>query len=158
MARPRTLPPARRARYGLGMTGFLTSLGVEFAARRRRLRKALGDGRASLLEFVLLLGVTLGVASPAFGPKHFLGGLYGPFLPLLLAVGYGLLDVGRQRLVAGGQAEQAIAAAFDRRALWFCLAVALIGYLTFVWALFAPPPFELVPDMPPPGAVDVTLG
>ena len=140
------------------MAGFLSNLGAEFGARRKRLRKALGDGRASLLEYVLLLGLVLAIASPSFGPKHFVGGYFGPALPLLLVAGYVLLDANRQTLIARGQAEEAVRPAFDRRVLWFCIAVAGIGYLTFVWALFAPSPFELVPDAPPPGAVEVTIG
>lgn len=140
------------------MAGFLVALGSEFAARRGRLRKALGDGRASLLEYVILLGVILGIASPGFGPKGFLGAQYGPLLPVLLIAGYVLIDLSRQRVVARGAAEDAVRAAFDRRALWFCLAVAAIGYLTFVWALLAPAPFELAPEEAPTGALNVTIG
>ncbi len=140
------------------MAGFLTSLGSEFAARRRRLRTALGDGRASLFEYVLLLGLILGIASPGFGPKGFIGALYGPLLPVLLIAGYFLIDASRQRVLARGAAEETAGPAFDRRVLWFCIAVAAIGYLTFVWALLAPTPFELVPEEEPPGALNVTIG
>lgn len=140
------------------MAGFLASLGSEFAARRLRLRKALGDGRGSLFEYVLLLGVILGVASPGFGPKGFAGALYGPLLPVLLIAGYVLIDAGRQRVAARGGDEDAVRAAFDRRTLWLCVAVAAIGYVTFVWALLAPAPFELAPEEEPPGALNVTIG
>ncbi len=140
------------------MAHFLASLGSEFAARRLRLRKALGDGRASLFEYVILLGVILGVAAPGFGPKGFLGAHYGPLLPILLIAGYVLIDMSRQRVLARGAEEAAVRAAFDRRVLWFCIAVAAIGYLTFVWALLAPAPFELVPDEEPVGALSVTIG
>jgi hypothetical protein len=139
------------------MAGFFASLGFEFVARRKRLRKALGDGRASLFEYVILLGMVLGVAAPGFGPKGFVGALYGPLLPALLIAGYLLLDAGRQRVVARG-GDESLSPAFDRRALWFCVAVAAIGYATFVWALLAPAPFELVPTEEPASALSVTIG
>lgn len=140
------------------MLTFLRSLGVEFAARRRRLRQAIGDRRASLLEFALLGGVIVGVAAPSFAPRNFVGGLYGPLLPLAAVGGYLLLEAGRQRLIAAGAEEAAIRAAFDRRTLYFLVALALIGFGTLVWAVVAPPPFELVPEEPPADALPVTIG
>lgn len=130
----------------------------EFAARRRRLRKALGDWRSSLLEFSLLAGTLMGASSQAFGPKGFLGAYYGPFLPVLALVGYVVIEQARQRALTQGTEEVALRASFDRRALFFLIAVAAIGYATFVWALFAPPPFELVPETPPARTLDVTIG
>ena len=73
-------------------------------------------------------------------------------------VGYGLIESSRQRALAGGGAEDIVRAAFDRRALWFVAAVAAVGYATFVWAALAPEPLELAPDVPPPSALDVTIG
>ena len=140
------------------MPSFLASLGSEFAARRRRLRKRLGDGRAALFEYVLLLGLVLGAASPGFGPNGFIGALYGPLLPVLLIAGYFLIDASRQRVLARGAGEDDVAPAFDRRVLWFAVAVAAIGYLPFVWALLAPAPFELVPEEEPRSALEVTIG
>jgi hypothetical protein len=140
------------------MLRFLSSLGAEFAARRRRLRKAIGDGRASLLEFVLLAGVLIGVAAPSFGPNAFLGRTFAPLLPVLAVLGYIVLDAGRQRALATGAEEAGVSAAFDARALWFLAVVAAAGYATFAWAVLAPEPFELAPAEPPPGALDVTIG
>lgn len=133
---------------------FLGQLAAEFAARRRRVRGAIGDRRASLFEFAILAGLFMGVVSPAFGPKAFAGAFYAPLLPVALVVGYLVIEAARQRVPD----PEAVRSAFDRRVLLLVLAVALIGYGTFVWALFAPPPFELVPEEPPPGALDVTIG
>lgn len=140
------------------MAGFFSDLGAEVAARRKRLRKAVGDGRASLFEFALLTGLMLGIASPTFGPKHFPGVWLAAALPALLVAGYVMIETNRRAQIARGASEAAVAPASDRRALWFLVAVAAAGYLTFVWALLAPAPFELVPDAPPPGALEVTIG
>lgn len=140
------------------MTGYVSELGAETAARRRRLRKALGEQRATLIEFALLAGTVLGLASPAFGPKGFAGALYTPFLPLAAIAGYLLIEHARQRQIAAGQPEDAVRPAFDRRVLWFLAAVALVGYATFVWATLAPAPFELAPAEAPPDALPVTIG
>jgi hypothetical protein len=137
---------------------FLPDLGAELAARRRRLRAALGDARASVLEFALLTGVLIGFAAPAFGPEGFLGRAYAPFLPLLALVGYGVIESIRQRTLAAGADEGAVRAAFDRRTLLFMAAVAMVGAATFVWATLAPEPFELAPETPPAEALDVTIG
>ena len=152
------MAPARGADYVNAMAGFLSNLGAELGARRKRLRKAIGDGRASLLEYVLLLGVVLGVASPSFGPKHFVGAYAAPVLPVLLIAGYLVIEANRQTLIARGQAAEAVRPANDQRVLRFLIAVAVIGYLVFVWALLAPPPFELAPEEAPPGALEVTIG
>lgn len=140
------------------MAGFISELGAETAARRRRLRKFAGEQRASLLEFALLAGLVLGATCAGFGPKGFVGGLYGPFLPLVAVGGYVALDAQRQRALAAGLDEQMVRTAYDRRTLWFVAAVALIGYATFVWATLAPAPFELVPEELPANALPVTIG
>jgi hypothetical protein len=140
------------------MPGFFSRLGAETAARRRRLRKALAEPRASLIEFALLAGVVLGVASPAFGPKGFAGDLYGPLLPLAAILGYLLIERARQNRLAAGETEDGLAPAFDRRVVLYFGALAAIGYVTFIWANFAPPPFELVPEEVPAGALPVTIG
>ncbi|MDX2234580.1 MAG: hypothetical protein NW200_08785 [Hyphomonadaceae bacterium] len=140
------------------MAGFFAQVGTEFLARRRRLRLAIEDRRASLLEFALLAGLVLGATSGGFGPKGFIGGVYGPFLPVLAVIGYFVLDAQRQRALAAGQPAPDVTAAFDRRVLWFIAAVAAIGYATFVWATLAPAPFELVPEEVPAGALPVTIG
>jgi len=140
------------------MLGFLSSLAGEFAARRRRLRKAIGDGRASLFEFVLLAGLVIGVAAPSFAPAAFLGRSFGPLLPVLAVLGYLAIDAGRQRALAADAEEASVSAASDRRALWFLAVVAAAGYATFAWALLTPEPFELVPEELPSGALDVNIG
>lgn len=140
------------------MMRFLASLGAELAARRRRLRTAIGDARASLLEFALLAGVVIGAFAPSFAPEEFIGARFAPLLPVLAVLGYVAIDGGRQRALAGGAEETGVSAAFDRRVLWFLAAVAALGYATFAWAVLTPEPFELVPEEPPPGALDVNIG
>ncbi len=140
------------------MAGFVSQLGSEFLARRTRLRRAIEDRRASLLEFALLAGLVLGATCAGFGPKGFVGGLYGPFLPLVAVGGYVALDAQRQRALAAGLDEAMVRTAYDRRTLWFVAAVAAIGYATFVWATLAPAPFELVPEELPADALAVTIG
>jgi hypothetical protein len=140
------------------MLRFFTSLGAEFAARRRRLRKAVGDARASMAEFAVLAAVVIGAVAPAFAPATFPARLTAPLLPVLALVGYAVIDAARQRTLAAGAEEDVVRAAFDRRVLLFLAAVALIGVATFAWALLMPTPIELAPDEPPPGALDVTIG
>lgn len=140
------------------MSGFLAPLASEFAARRRRLRKALGDARASIVEFALLAGIGFGFAAPAFARTAFPGQAYAPFLPALAVAGYLLIETARQRALTAAGEEASVTNTFDRRVLLFLGAVALVGVATLAWAILAVPPPGFVPDTPPADALPVSIG
>jgi hypothetical protein len=153
MSTARDGAPAHR--YLSGMAGFVGKLGAEFAERRRRLRRALGDMRASIFEFVVLAGVLVGVFAPSFAPRGFAGVMFAPLIPVVALAGYLAIEAQRQR--QPGEAD-AVQRSFDRRTLYFLIAMALLGFASIIWASLAEAPFELAPPEVPSDALPVTIG
>ncbi len=106
---------------------FLASLGSEFVARRERLREALGDRNASILEFVFLAGIVMGGLAALFGELRGLAPLAA------LIVGYVLLDVTRQRALAAGADIVQTRKRQDRLILALFAAMAVMGAAMFFY-------------------------
>ena len=143
---------------------FWTSLGEELGERRRRMRRALQPWRAGLIEFLFLTGFILGFGAPIVHGAAALPWWTGLLPPLIFLVGYALVDLGRQRAIAAGAAEEEA----RKRAFAPTLAVTIIApllgalvYLAPIWARppAPPPPVEEKSDFLPadPGHVPETV-
>jgi hypothetical protein len=138
---------------------FWSSLGEEFAARRRRLHRGPMKGWANPIEFAVVGGLVLAVMAPLVARNGFADAPWGPALPLALIVAYLLFERRRQQALSAGGEPEAVIVAYDARANWLFVAFALAGAATFAWALLKPPPETFVPEEPPAtGTFDVNIG
>ncbi len=138
---------------------FWSSLGEEFAARRRRLHRGPMKSWANPIEFAVLGGLVLAVMAPAVGRNGLADAPWGPVLPLALILAYLLFERRRQQALSAGGEPEAVRASYDRRANWLFVAFALAGAATFAWALLKPVPETFVPEAPPEtGTFDVNIG
>jgi len=87
------------------MGGFFASLFEEMGARRKRLRKAIGDRGQALTEFLVLAG--LGLGSLGLFVRDWMAAVtpWGFWLPLVFVVGYFAIDARRQASVRAYRAE-----------------------------------------------------
>jgi hypothetical protein len=122
------------------MDGFFSALFGEFAARRRRLRAALGDRGASLLEFATFTGLAVGSAGLLIGDWMPAAAPWGFVVPAVFIAGYVLLDARRQAAQARGDDAERVASDYDWLALGWGSACALLGAAAFVIAWSAQPP------------------
>jgi hypothetical protein len=136
---------------------FFSALSEELVERRRRLRRAVGDGRASPFEFLLLAGSLLGVVAVMFTPRGFWDVPWGPMLPLLLVLGYAALDSRRQRALTQGAPEAAVRRRFDRLTLALFGGVAIAGLCTLVYAILVPTPYRYAPPNVPERALEIDI-
>jgi hypothetical protein len=116
------------------MSSFLQSMFNEVGARRRRLRKALGERGQPLTEALVLgglvlgsLGLFLGEWMPAVAP-------WGFAVPILFALGFGLIEARRQAVVARGADSEVIGRGYDWIVLLWSLSCALLGAAAFAIA------------------------
>ena len=122
------------------MGAFLASLFSEFGARRERMRAAFGDRTTSLIEFMFLGGVVMGLIAVWLGEPR------GAAPLVALVAGYILLDVSRQRALSGGADEAVTRKRQDRLAFALFAALAALGAAFCVYAMrkqenwFTPPP------------------
>ncbi len=157
------------------MSGFFSEMFAEFAARRRRLRAALGDRGQGLIEFVIFGGVLVGALGLFVGPWMPAAAPWGFAIPLVFVAGYLLIEARRQRSLAGARTRSGavpkdeegrtpmdrIAAGYDWLTLGWSLLCALLGAAAFVIAWSAKPP-DLEKNAldnwtPPESAVSVDL-
>jgi hypothetical protein len=131
--------------------GFFHGLFNEFAARRRRLRAALGDRGQGLIEFLVFAGVLVGALGLFVGPWMPAAAPWGFAVPVAFGAGYLLIEARRQRSIAevaapetpdedGRTAMDRVAAGYDWLALGWSLMCALLGAAAFVIAWSAKPP------------------
>lgn len=136
---------------------FWSEMASELGARRKRLRKAVGDRGQGLFEMLLLglpllgsLGLFLHPWMPGAAP-------WGFALPFLLVLGYLLLDVRRQGQLARGDDQDAVRKSHDRMAfglVFLCMAASAAAFAIGLAAA----PQEDGPDwQPPPDAVSVDI-
>jgi hypothetical protein len=114
---------------------FFENLFEELAARRRRLREAVGR-RADLVEFAVIGGLALAAFTPIFNEHAPSAARWALAIPVAFALGYVLLDWRRQAALKAGRAGPA----HDRLALYWMIAVPALGAAAFVAAALAPPP------------------
>jgi hypothetical protein len=133
------------------MSGFFSEMFAEFAARRRRLRGALGDRGQGLIEFLVFGGVLVGALGLFVGPWMAAAAPWGFAVPVAFVAGYLLIEMRRQRSVAEVEAPQTrdedgrtavdrVAAGYDWLTLGWSLLCALLGAAAFVIAWSARPP------------------
>lgn len=116
---------------------------AEIAARRRRLRAALGDRGQGIAEFLILGGLLIGSLGlfvrewmPAAAP-------WGFAIPFVFVIGYLLIDFRRQASLKVADADTAkVSQSYDWITLLWSLACALAGAATFIiaWGAEPPPP------------------
>lgn len=142
---------------------FWADLGAELTARRLRLRRAMKDRNASLLELVQAAGFLLAIVGPLIFPPpaypFYLGAL-----PLLGAFGaYLLLEGRRQGALAAGAEPEAVKKRYDLMTLLAVFAFSLAAYAMFAFDLrqHATPAAEEAESpaewTPPDDALDVTI-
>jgi protein-S-isoprenylcysteine O-methyltransferase Ste14 len=138
---------------------FFAALGAEFAARRRRLRKALGDRGQGLFELFVLGGLLLGSVGLFYQPWMLPAAAWGLAAPALFVALYVLLDVRRQRALAAADDPERVRKRGDWAALAATLACVLLGYAAFAVGVMADPrPRPERPGwQPPPDAIDTTI-
>jgi hypothetical protein len=154
------------------MNDFLSGLFAEFAARRRRLREALGDRGQGLIEFMVFGGVLVGALGLLIGPWMPAAAPWGFAVPVAFVTGYLLIEARRQRSVAAVEAPDApdedgrtamdrVAMSYDWLVLGWSLLCALLGAAAFIIAWSAKPPDidKIVFDKwsPPENAVSVDI-
>jgi|CXWL01.1.fsa_nt_gi hypothetical protein len=137
------------------MGAFFSSMFSELGQRRRRIREALGDRGAAIGEFITLGGLAAGSLGMFLGPWMAAKAPWGFAVPLLFLVGYGLLDLRRQKELAGGADNDKIAVRYDWLALALSFACAMAGAAAFViaWSGKPAPPQQ---DWRPPAHTIVT--
>lgn len=142
------------------MGSFFSALFEELGARRMRLRAALSDRGASLLEFLILLGLLLGFLAPVLFPFGPVPGWWPMALLGLWIVAYALLDARRQAGLRAAEADEGRQAglqrSYDRLALLVGVGLPALGAVAFAVAALAPPPGG-GDFTPPPDAIAVDL-
>jgi hypothetical protein len=150
------------------VSAFFSSLFSELGARRRRLRKALGDRGQSLFEMLVLGGLVFGSAGLFVQPWMAAAAPWGFGIPFVFVAAYCWLDVRRQaalKLIGDGAADESeskkVRKRHDLAALALAIACASAGAAAFTLAFRAKPP-EPVPVeepgwRPPEDAVDVEI-
>jgi hypothetical protein len=136
------------------MQRFWSRLGGEFLARRQRLRDAIDDRNASLLEFAALAGLLLGPLSIAVTPGGVQTVPWAVLLPAALTLGYLSIEARRQKAETAGAPDTQ---RFDRWTLWLAVAGFLAGAATFIFALTAPEPYRYAPPDPPARSFSVDI-
>jgi len=138
---------------------FFPALFTEFAARRRRLRKALGDRGQGLFELFVIGGLLLGSAGLFLYPWMIGAAAWGFAIPPLFLGLYLVLDARRQKALAAAADPDAVRKRADLAALGATLACVLAGYGAFALGIMSDPrPRPEAPGwQPPPDAVDVQL-
>jgi hypothetical protein len=157
------------------MSGFFSRLFSEFAARRRRLRAALGDRGQGLIEFTIFGGVLVGALGLFVGPWMPAAAPWGFAVPAAFVAGYLLIEARRQRSFAAAETKadmhvkdedgrtpmDRLAGGYDGLTLGWSLLCALLGAAAFVIAWSAKPPEldKIVFDKwsPPESAVPVDI-
>ncbi|MGE3143437.1 MAG: hypothetical protein AB7L65_08960 [Hyphomonadaceae bacterium] len=138
---------------------FFSALLDETAARRKRLRQALGDRGQSLFEFALLTGLVIGAGS--FYLRDWLAA-YAPLtllLPFAFVLGYGLIEARRQSEFKAGAAEESVRKRYDLAALAWAILCGGLGLGLLCYAMTAkPPPAPATGWEPPRGTVATELG
>jgi 4-hydroxybenzoate polyprenyltransferase len=140
------------------MNGFFDAMFVEMAARRRRLRAALGDRGQALAEFLLLGGLALGSLGLFVRPWMAAATPWGFAVPFIFLAGYFLLEARRQRAASAAEDAEAVRRGYDWGVLLWSLACALVGAAAFVMAWAAEPAGEEAPWTPPENSVPVDIG
>jgi hypothetical protein len=141
------------------VTGFLPSLFSEYAARRRRLRKALGDRGQSFFEMLVLGGLVLGSLGLFLMPWMAAAAPWGFAIPFVFVAAYCLLDAKRQAAMKDeGRAEE-VRKRHDLAALALAIASAGAGAAAFTIAYRAKPvaPVEEPVWSPPEDAVEIEI-
>lgn len=118
-----------------------------WGARRKRLRKAIGDGRASLIEALLFAGLILPLLAAPLGRTDRFDHA-GPLILLGFLAGNVFLDGRRRRMLAMGAEAGAIARGYDRLFWGFTAAMAALGLVLGALALGDAPPPPLTIDLP----------
>ena len=143
---------------------FSSALFAEFAARRRRLRAALGERGQSLIEMAILGGLVLGSLGLFILPWMARQAPWGLAVPFVFVLGYGLLDWRRQQAltVAAPETAARVTRRHDIGALLLSLACAGAGAAAFVTGFNAPPgsaPPAPVEEtwQPPPDALELEI-
>lgn len=138
---------------------FLDALVTELGAKRRRLRRALGDWRASLVEALTLAGLAFGLFGPIAYPRGETEFWHGLLPPLGLAVGLVLLEARRQGALGRGVTEERLRRGFDGLTLALMAAMAVAGVSLYaVSAATVPEATTIeVPDAIPEDAVIIDL-
>lgn len=135
---------------------------VEIGARRRRLRGAMGAWGQAASEFLLLGGLLVGSAGLLLAPWMAGAAPWGFALPLVFLLGYALIDMRRQSVIARAADEEAqprIAAGYDWIVVLWGMACALAGAAAFVIAWGAEPAAAPAEPgwTPPESAVSVDI-
>jgi protein-S-isoprenylcysteine O-methyltransferase Ste14 len=148
--------PARSMCAGMA---FFAALGAELVARRRRLRKALGDRGQGLFELFVLGGLLLGSVGLFYQPWMLPAAAWGLAAPVLFVALYLLLYARRQRALAAAADPEPIRRRADWAALAVTLACAFLGYAAFAVGVMADPrPRPEVPAWRPPAdAIDTEI-
>lgn len=139
---------------------FWRDLFTELSARRRRLRTAIGDWGQSLFEYGLVASLILGTFGLYLQPWMAAAAPWGFALPVVLPLGYILLDMRRQRPLPEGADADAARRGYDRLAFIWCALIIIAGIGAFAYALSAEPPPPPAPDpgwQPPDNAVAVDI-
>lgn len=138
------------------MGGFFTAFFDELAARRRRLRLALGDRGQAIASFLILAGLMLGSIGLFVRDWMIAVAPWGFAAPVIFVIGYLLIEWRRQSALARGAEAEKASVTYDWTARLFSLACALAGAAAFVIALSSepPPPPEWTP---PDSAVSVDI-
>jgi hypothetical protein len=79
---------------------FLSGMTEEIGARRRRLRRSLGDRTQAILEALVLGGLVAGSLGLLLEPWMLAAAPWGLALPFIFVVGFVLLEARRQRALA----------------------------------------------------------
>ncbi|MBI1185830.1 MAG: hypothetical protein GC206_00560 [Alphaproteobacteria bacterium] len=141
--------------------GFLAALGAEFVARRRRLRKALGDRGQGLFELFVLGGLLLGSAGLFYQPWMLPAAAWGFAAPALFVALYLALDARRQRALAGASDpdKDKVRKRSDLATLAMTLGCVFLGYAAFAVGVMADPrPRPEAPGWQPPSdAIDTEI-
>lgn len=138
---------------------FFTSLFEELGAKRRRLRRALGDWRASLVEALTVGGMGFGLFGPIAYPRGETELWHGLLAPLGLAAGLALLEARRRGALARGVDEARLRRGYDVLTLCLMAAMALAGVALYALSAATVPaaPTITVPDTVPEDAVIIDL-
>lgn len=138
---------------------FWSNLATAFAERRRRFHRGPLKSFANPIEFAVLGGLVLAAVSPLVARNGLADVPWGPVLPVAMLAIYLYVDVQRQRALAADGDEDAVTSSFDTRIHRLFVLVALLGALTFAWALFKPVPQTFLPEEPPAtGSYDIQIG
>ncbi len=131
---------------------------AEMAARRRRLRAALGDRGQALVEFTVLSGLALGSLGLFVREWMAAAAPWGFAVPALFLIGYVLIEARRQAAAGADQGER-VQTGYDWAALLWSIGSALVGAAAFVIAWTSEPPGPVQEEIwtPPESSVPVDI-